>query len=78
MTTPEIHPRTARAMCMDRFLGQPALDDDLWQGADESSKSCYWEGWAFCWSPKRGRLSAVHAEGPATIWYVDADDWEDM
>lgn len=79
--TPEIDSLTAIAMCKDRYLGAPAEDDPVWQGADETSRSCVWGEWAFCYSPHRQVVHGQHESGASAVAFLVgavACEWEEL
>lgn len=76
---PPIAPRTAAALCSDDYTGIPALDDDMWQGASDNARSCYWEdqggAWAFCYDDESGMLSAQNEDGEGARAH-ESGEWE--
>ena len=80
MTTPEISPALAVALCEDRYTGTDAYGDNSWLGAPEGARCAYHEAWAYCWDRVTSRLSAQHAEGHGAMahghWESPAREWE--
>ena len=63
MTHPQILPRTAAALCEDRYIGADAMGDPRWGDANENSRSAAWGDWTFCYCPETRSVTALHNAG---------------
>lgn len=66
---PEIEPRTAAALCADEYTGMPAIDDDTWQGANDSARSTVWGDWCFCYDDETRSVRAINADSEVFYSY---------
>lgn len=62
MSEPMIKPATAKAMCLDPYLGNEVLDSDVFAGAPESTRICYWENFALYYDPESQEIGAWDSE----------------